>query len=263
MNLRELQQAFQQHVVAGDSAVAPHIQATAHSSVEARLAVYSDAYRLRLAEALAQNYPRLQQWLGTDAFERLACDYIDARPSAQPSIRWFGAHLADLLGDQPVFAAQPWVAELARWEWAIATAFDAADAGTIDEQALAACTPEHWPTLRFRLHGWVQLMLLETNAVQIFKALAQDAAPPPGQRCDPPLAWLIWRSDLAPRYRSVEPDEAAALRTVMEGGTFGQVCDTLSEWHEATSAPLRAARLLKTWLHDGMLTGVVIADPGS
>ncbi|HKE92868.1 MAG TPA: DNA-binding domain-containing protein, partial [Povalibacter sp.] len=71
MDLAQLQRAFLQHVVNGDTAVADHVESSAAVPVATRLAVYADAYRLRLVDALASNYPRMQQLLGRDAFAAL------------------------------------------------------------------------------------------------------------------------------------------------------------------------------------------------
>lgn len=262
MNLRNLQQALQRHVVANDASIAAEIGRSGPFAPETRLAIYSEAYRLRLTDALAQNYPRLQQWLGAEVFDGIAHDYIRSHPSTRSSVRWFGDRLAELLAGHPACASQPWIAELARWEWAIASAFDAPDAEPVDERTIAAVAPEQWPAMRFALHGSTQLMLLHTNAAHIFRALGESAVPPGGESHEVPLQWLIWRARLVPRYRAIEADEASALRTVLAAGTFEQVCEALTDWHEATAAPLRAASLLKIWLNDGMLTGITTADPG-
>src|SRR5690606_40146004 len=62
--------------------------------------VYADAYRLRLIEALAHNYPRLQQLLGEEEFSTVARSYLDEHPSRSVSVRWFGNRLAVHLGDR-------------------------------------------------------------------------------------------------------------------------------------------------------------------
>jgi hypothetical protein len=68
--------------------------------------------------------------------------------------------------------------------------------------------------------------------------------------------WLVWRYGLTPRYRSLEADEAAALREARQGRTFEQICDALAQWQEHDSIPVRAITLLKTWIADELLTGL-------
>jgi hypothetical protein len=256
-SLVELQRDFQRHVMHGHERIASAITETPRVPARVRLAIYSEAYRLRLTDALASTLPRLQQLMGKDPFAALASDYIDLRPSSYPSIRWFGDQLPRLI--ERSFPDQPWLAELAAWEWAIATAFDAADAEPVGIEALASVAPEHWPTLQFQFHPSVQLMPMRSNAPLLFKALTEDAALPECQTFDPPQPWLIWRAALKTQYRSLTPDEAAALESVQAGGTFEALCDTLCTWHEPDAVPVQAAGMLKRWVVEQMITGVASA----
>jgi hypothetical protein len=148
---------------------------------------------------------------------------------------------------------QPWIAELARWEWAVAASFDAADAEPIGVDTLGAVAPENWPSLQFEFHPSVQLLRMKTNAPTLFKALADDAPPPEGTKLDEPQSWLIWREGLTTQYRSLTADEAAALENVRAGGTFESLCDTLCGWHEPAGVPMQAAGMLKRWVVDQMI----------
>lgn len=252
--LAELQRDFQRHVMHGHERIVDAIESTPRVPATARLAIYSEAYRLRLADALASTLPRLQQLLGKDEFARIANEYIDSNPSSYPSIRWFGDRLPALL--ERSYRDRPWIAELAGWEWAVASSFDAADGEPIAVEALGAVAPEHWPTLQFQFHPSVQVLRMKTNAPTLFKALGEDASPPAGIRLDEPQAWLIWRESLKTQYRSLAADEAAALDNARDGGTFESLCDTLCEWHEPEAVPMQAAGMLKRWVLEQMIIGV-------
>lgn len=249
--LAELQRDFQRHVMHGHDRIVDAVESTPRVSATTRLGIYSEAYRLRLTDALASTLPRLQQLLGKDEFARVAGEYIDLCPSSYPSIRWFGDRLPALLDRS--YRNQPWIAELARWEWAVASSFDAADAEPIGVEALGAIPPEHWPALQFEFHPTVQLLRMKTNAPTLFKALSDDAPAPAGVKLDEPQSWLIWRESLTTQYRSLGADEAAALDHVRTGGTFESLCDTLCAWHEPEAVPMQAAGMLKRWVVDQMI----------
>lgn len=252
--LAELQRDFQRHVMHGHDRIVDAITGTPRVPAALRLAIYSEAYRLRLTDALASTLPRLQQLLGKDRFATLAGQYIELSPSRYPSIRWFGDQLPLLL--RRAFAKQPWLAELATWEWAIAAAFDGADCEPIGIEALAAVAPEQWPALQFQFHPTLQLMQMRTNAPLLFKALTEESPPPAGAVLDDPQPWLIWREGLKTQYRSLTPDEAAALEAMRAGGTFETLCDTLCGWHEVEAVPMQAAGLLKRWVVEQMIVAV-------
>lgn len=253
-SLAELQRDFQRHVMHGHDRIVDAIEGTPKVPATLRLGIYFEAYRLRLTEALASTLPRLQQLLGEEQFAAVARDYIDLSPSTYPSIRWFGDRLPLLL--RRTFPDQPWLEELAAWEWAIAAAFDGADAEPVGIDTLATIAPEQWPTLTFQFHPTVQVLAVRTNAPVVFKALSADAPPPECVTLDEPQSWLIWREGLKTQYRSLTPDESAALDVMRGGGSFEMLCDTLCAWHDADAVPAQAAGLLKRWVVEQMIVGV-------
>lgn len=252
--LAELQRDFQRHVMHGHERIVDAVAGTSNVPATLRLEIYSEAYRLRLTEALASTLPRLQQLLGKEQFAEVARDYIDLCPSSYPSIRWFGDQMPRLL--RKSFPEQPWLAELATWEWAIAAAFDGADAEPVGIDALAAVAPEHWPSLTFQFHPTVQVLRTHTNAPVLFKALSADDRLPEPVALDEPQSWLIWREELRTQYRSLSLDESAALAVMRGGGSFEMLCDALCTWHDADAVPAQAAGLLKRWVVEQMIVGV-------
>ncbi|MET0496806.1 MAG: DNA-binding domain-containing protein [Steroidobacteraceae bacterium] len=252
-DLAQLQKRLQQSII-GETAFS---DAAAGTRVNAatRTDVYVNAYRLRLIDALAANFPRLQRFMGTAAFAALAENYLAQFPSTSVSVRWFGDRLAQFLRDDHTSAVAPWLADLADWEWEIAAAFDSPDAPPIALVALNVA-PEEWPRLRFTLHPSVRLLRLQTNAVELFSAISDDAAMPEACMLDRPQAYAIWRQEFEVRFRIQDDDEAHTLTLLGQDATFDAMCGDLCDWHEASEVPARAASLLRTWITDGMIAGV-------
>lgn len=253
-SLAELQRDFQRHVLHGHERIVDAVDGSPTVPATLRLEIYSEAYRLRLTEALASTLPRLQQAMGKEAFAAIAREYIDLCPSTHPSIRWFGDQMPRLL--RKSLPQYPWLAELATWEWSIASAFDGADAEPVGVDALAAIAPEQWPSLTFQFHPTVQVLAMRTNAPAIFRALSADDPPPEYVALDEAQSWLIWREELKTQYRSLAPDEVAALEVMRGGGSFELLCDALCAWHDAEAVPAQAAGLLKRWVVEQMIVGV-------
>jgi hypothetical protein len=248
--LAQLQRAFQRAVLEHSPLFAHSVVGTREATAEDRVTVYRDAYRLRLIEALAANYPRLREIIGEDAFDSIADAYVGTHPSSNPSIRWFGEHLAQQM--QRSFAAQPWLGELAAWEWAIAYAFDAKDAQRVSMPSLADVAADAWPTLRFEFHPSVQCLRMKTNAPALFKALTEDSALPEPTMGEE-TAWVIWRDDLTPCFRSLSLGAAAALNLLMQRASFEAMCTELCTWYAADEAARQAATLLREWIEAGMV----------
>ncbi len=212
-----------------------------------RLRVYANAYWTRIAGALATDFPKLRAFLGTEAFDALVIPYLRAHPTRHPSLREAGLHLARFLGER----GEPVPADLARLERARTEVFDGPDAGGVmSRDDAAALPPDEFPRLPLRLVPASALVELSTNADELWDALEDDRPHPEADPADPaapPRTVLVWRRGITVIHRTLQADEAAALRRVQGGASFGEVCEAL-----AASSPAdvveRALELLLRWL---------------
>lgn len=237
--------------------MAGQVVSTARAGAEERVKIYVEGYRLRLLEVLQDNFTGLHALLGDEDFDHLGRAYIDAHPSTHPSVRWFSQHLARFLQSTPPYDAQPYLAEMAAFEWTQGLVFDAIDAPVAGVQALAAVAPDAWAGLRFQLHPTVHLLTLEWNIPVAWQVLDAGEAPELRQ-ADAPATWLLWRADLLTHWRSLGEDEVWALNAVVEGKSFGELCEGLCQWHDPSGIAMQAAGFLKRWLTDGLLTAVLV-----
>lgn len=253
--LSQVQDDFQRYLLRGDAAIENHVVGTERVPIATRLGIYGGGYGARLTEALQTNFPVLSQLLGEDDFAALATAYIRAHDSTYRSIRYYGDALSQFLAQEPTYAAAPVLAELARWEWAMTQAFDAADAAALDVSAMASVSPEHWSELRFAWHPSIRRLQLLWNVPQIWSASTQETPPPEPSLAADPGQWLMWRRDaeLEIYFRSLTASEAAALDTARSGGSFGQLCERLCELVDETAAPAHAAGYLRGWLQSGLI----------
>jgi hypothetical protein len=252
--LKTIQAGFEDYVL-GKAGAAPAIAASITDQygldAGARLAIYYNAYRIRMREALAEAYDKTWTYVGDELFEQLALSYLAAHPSNFRNLRWFGgrfaAHAAQELADYP------WIADLAALEWALGVAFDAPDADTASAASLREVAPDDWAGLSFGLHPSVQLVPMRWNAAAIWQALHDDAEPPDAAASERPVTWLVWRAGLQPHFRSLDALEADALRHIGDGAVFGEVCETAAA-DGGADLTLRVAGCLQNWLAQGLLT---------
>jgi hypothetical protein len=251
--LARVQREFQDYLLSGDPAVEARVLGSASVPVTTRLQIYAGAYRSRLAEALESNYPVLAKLLGESDFDALAADYIAAHDSPFFSIRYYGDALATFLATREEYAAAPVLAELAQWEWAMTSAFDAADAPPLTADALARFAPAQWAQLRFRWHPSVQRLTLWWNVPQLWQALSEDAERPAMTLAAAPVQWLLWRENLTTYFRSLAKTEASVLDAARSGWPFGELCTLLCEQIGDAEAPAQAAVLLSGWVTSGLI----------
>ncbi|MBL6751831.1 MAG: putative DNA-binding domain-containing protein [Nevskia sp.] len=251
--LAQLQRRFQAQILRGGGDLQALVHGDAGAAAEVRLAVYTQAYRLRLLEVLGNDYPALRRLLGKAGFERAGKAYIDAHPSDTPSVRWFGRHLPSFLEQR----AEPLAAELARFEWCKGLVFDAPDEAPLALSVVAALAAAQWPAMCLLPRACVQRLELHWNVPALFQAAAGGRRLPRPRRAAAAVHWLLWRDGAGDiRWRSLRDDEAAAWDLAARGSPFAAVCERLCQWVEADSAPLHAAGLLKGWLADALLAGL-------
>jgi len=251
--LADIQEAFQRFLLAADSEIESHVVGTERVSVETRLGIYGDGYCSRLIEVLESTYPVLANLLGEADFQTLAAKYVATHESTFFSVRYYGHEMADFLAADTEYSKAPLLAELAKWEWAMTDAFDAADAEPIDSGVLAQVAPEDWAELRFEWSPSVQLLALEWNVPELWKAVTADTERPEPSLSLQPASWLIWRRELQIYFRPVAAEEAAVIAASRAGQSFGELCVLLCEHLGESEASLHAAGFLRGWVQSGLI----------
>jgi hypothetical protein len=253
MKLDALQIEFQSHLLGQPSSIGSAIRGGG-IGIEARLAIYHHAYRARLVEALRDSFGHTLLYLGDEGFDVLALEFIEANPSTDPNLRWYGAPLPDWLARR--LPHDPDVAELARLDAALRGAFDSANAPVLELAALAAVPPEAWATLGFAFQPSVARLRLHHNTLALWQALDSEQTPPTTQPLDAPTELLIWRLETQPHFRSLGALESAALDALLAGASFATTCADLDERFADVDVAQQSGALLRRWVDDGLLSAV-------
>jgi hypothetical protein len=258
--LPRLQADFQEYVLRFEGPAQDLVIGTERANAATRLGIYTEAYRLRLLEALDANYPVLHQWIGAQPFRDLGGAYIDVCPSNHYNIRYFGDQLPRFLTVVEPYCNTPALSEMATLEWALTVAFDAADCGAITTEQIAAIPADLWPSMKITLHPSVQRLDLHWNVPALWKAIHEhrEYSEPDSQSI--PIGWVIWRQQLSPYFRSLDVDEAWSLDAARRGEDFSAICDGLCEWIDAQHVATHAAGLLKRWVTDGLIGNIATSN---
>lgn len=260
IGLAGLQADFQDYLLGRSNTMASRVNNTAKADAGLLLSVYRHAYGARLTEALGEDFDVLRQLVGDDAFAEIGATYAEACPSSHFSLGQFGHGLADFLTATAPWSERPYLGELARFEWTLRRAFDAADATAITAAALVGIPGDAWPGLTFRLLPSLRRLDLAWTVPQAWQAIKSgaNAILPPAQVALT-VAWAIWRPELTIEFRSLEPDEADALDMLAHGENFAALCEHLCQWVDAEAAPARAAGLLRGWIDQGMVAEAIVS----
>ena len=259
-SLSELQERFQAFLLGAganaDRGIEPLTVGSERLPARQRLAVYADAYRLRLLEILGDDFPGLKGLVGERAFEALGGAYITAYPSTHPSVRWFGRHLPEFLREGFDDLDRDVLAEMATFEWTQGEVMDAADDPVIDVAALGGLAAGSWPRMRLGFQPALRRLELACNVPAAWKAIREETPPPALEKSEPPVPWLLWRRGIEVHWRPLDEDERFALDAAHDGRTFGEICEEMATSGGGEDVPLRAAGFLKLWVVDGLVAQV-------
>ncbi|CAN2535234.1 hypothetical+protein [Methylocapsa aurea] len=254
MRLADLQAMFQAGVLAGAEDGARILESVKNSAQADRttlFGVYVNAYRARLAEFLAADFPALRALIGEEAFDALADAYIGAQPSRQRNARWYTTRLPDFLRESAEWRDNARAIDLASFERALTDAFDAPDAEPLAIDALGGFAPEQWPGLSFAFHPSLILLELEAGTIATHEAaMEQQELPPPDEQRG---HVAVWRADLDSVHCELEADEFLALSLAMEGHAFGDICQMAAFRDLEDASPERLAQMLTGWFQEGLV----------
>lgn len=211
------------------------------------MAIYRNAYRARLFDALAVNFEKTRCWVGEDAFAAAAAHYILAYPSANWTLDAFGREFPDLLAD--LFVDDGEVAELAWLEWQMQQAFAAHDRPELDAGKLAEAglTGDEWAGLRFTMAaGFASRSVVHDVGTFWYRQSPGTAV----SLADQPEL-IVWRKAFQPHFRLLETSEWRALASLVSGAPLGACAQ------DPTVSAERLGNWLAQWLEEGLFSGFV------
>ena len=177
--LRESQAALAAAVRGGDRARALALFQQTPERRDRGLKVYANNAMHALVSALNATFPAVQRTLGEPSFTSVAIGYARRHPSSRDALLiWYGRQFPRFLGTLKV-AEAPYLADLARLEFAWLEAYHAAEAEPLPAAHLASLTPEQLVAARLFPHPSVRL-LRSSWAIESIWRDARNAPGTPG-----------------------------------------------------------------------------------
>ena len=220
-------------------------------SAPERLGIYANMYFYRIRDSLEDDFPSLVKLLGKGGFHNLVTDYLLAHPPSHWSLRYAGQHLAAFLKKHSLAKKWPFIISLAELEWALLTAFDAADAVPLSAAHLKKIPPAEWGRLKMGLVPSAQLVRSRFPIKTVRERLMKTGKT--GVIDFMPTALVIWREGNRVMYRSCNLFEFRCLTAFRRGINFGEVCRRIAHDNSALPAAQKIFSALHRWVEDGLL----------
>lgn len=213
-------------------------------SIERRWTIYRNAYVVRLAQAIEDDYPAIARITGADAFRALCRRYVTAFPPHSYDIGRAGERLADYLPGDPIATDLPFLSDLARLERALVEAMVSPDHETLHWDEVVAMPADTFAETPLPLAPATRLLDSPWPLAALW--LAKDQ---PNHTIDIPLQGhpaviLVTRQGLEPRWRSIDADERAIVRAAREATSPASLLQA-GVFGDAEDASLRLVRALQ------------------
>ena len=241
-------------------ALARHASSNLNTPFNPRgLQVYQ-ANRAVLAErTLASTFPVICQLIGVESFGPLARHYWQQHPPHRGDMGQWGGHLPDFLAAAVQLAGEPFLADVARIEWALHRAASARDAALdTDSFSLLSDQNNARPVCLALSPGTVTLASAYPVASIINAHLAgeptlDEAAALLSQRQGEYA--LVWRQGFQAKVRSISASEHGLINALASGLALDAALDQVVSSHPDFDFNGWLAQAVQT----GLVTGAVYA----
>ena len=252
MSLSELQKAFQSYLIGSAELSEDLFLKPASGELIERLAIYKDAYYLRLIGNLKLNYAIFQKYLGVARFNQLMVDYLADHPSRFYSIKLVGSLFPQFLLKN--YPAEIIWREISELEWKLEEALYATDESAMFLDDLRQFSPQDWPKLIFCLHPSVRFQACFYNIPESWSLLKGDNASTVILTKHPePVNYILWRKEQDSYFSAVDSNEQYVLNSLQEPKTFENLCELIAENKREEEALSQAIRFLQRWISEGLL----------
>lgn len=142
-----------------------------------RLQVYRNNHFEGLIDALGAVYPVVRALVGEAFFRRVARRFVQRRPPREPSLHRFGSALPAFLARLTAARSLPYLADVARLEWAVHEVYHEADAQPLDATRLASVPADRQPWLRLKPHPATRFVASDYPVLRIWQTNQPGASP--------------------------------------------------------------------------------------
>lgn len=246
-SLADTQRHMQDAILLGasfDSKPERWIRGKEEFAPQAQLDVYVNAYRYRLYDATAEDYPVLRHYLGDKAFHALIWAFVNEVTSTHFNIARYLFQLPEFMRRQRTHSL--FAEELVQLETAITRIADLEETEPLTQRHLSQMTPAGLMEARLYPRQALQLFTFR-HAVNRYYCAVMEEEEPDGPEAAPSYLAVfrhedtVWRMDLEER-------EYSLLTNLFNGMTVGEALGGME-----TSAAEEVFAWFSRWIGNGLL----------
>jgi hypothetical protein len=252
LTLPELQRGFARAILREDAGEVATAVVGDGLTAAARVQIYWNHVYSSLTEALEATFPVVCRLVDRRFFGFAADRYIRAHPPGGPCLFEYGGSFPGFLAAFPPCAEFPYLADVARLEWAMNVALHAEEIAPISPSALAAVPPEAVGRLVLRMDPAVSWLASPWPVDRIWRANQPDADPDATVDLGAGAVRLeVRRRDDVVTMRPLGSVEHAFRSRLAGGDTLEAVAAAAL----AEDAAVDLAAAIRSLLAEGLITG--------
>lgn len=225
--LLDIERGFAAALRTGDCTMAAELIAPAGVSAGDAITIYRNTFVSGAVKALKLSHPAVERLTGAEFFESAASAFVAASPPSSGCLDDYGAEFAGFLRLYEPLLDLPYVAGVARLDWAVNLALHADDAKPLDpgEFDVAARIPPE--RLVLVPHPSLSLLRLYYPGDVIWRAVIERDEPALAalELKGGPFFVLVWRNSDGVQVGRVSEAGFAFLSALCAGRTFGESFD--------------------------------------
>lgn len=230
--LLDTQRAFAAALRAEGGGAAADLIAPGRSGAGEAIAIYRNTFISGAVKALRLSHPAVERLTGAEFFDSTARDFVAASPPSAGCLDDYGAGFAGFLKAYAPLRDLPYVADVARLDWAVNLALHADDAEALEAGDFAAAAGIAPARLVLVPHPSLSMLRLDYPADAIWRAVLaekgtqttgignSDAGIPSSALCI-----VVWRNADGVQVRRVSETGFAFLSALCAGRSFAETFD--------------------------------------
>jgi len=222
--LRDVQEDFRTAVLGTENAVVRHLRA-GRGSLARRIAVHRNNVQASLADVLATAFPVVKRIIGDEFFASFIRRYIVTHPPRVPQLSEYGHDLPAYIASSGQLKTLPYLADVARLEWARGEAYFAADADPLPVERLGTMSAEHLADAQLVLHPATRIITSAYPVHRIWTVNQPDVVDVPQVDMTVAEAALVLRSGFHVVTRKITAGDAAFLTALGAGQSLSAAAD--------------------------------------
>lgn len=185
-----------------------------------RFDVHRNNVAVSLIEVLHSVYPATYRLVGKDYFRAAARAYLQAHPPGSPVISCYGDRFGEFLQTLPSFPKYPYLADVARLEWARMRSLQARDEEVLPIERLVGVSGALIENITLKLHPSVSLITSRWPVVSLWSAMSTSK---PGGNVDmkAPESALVVRPYLEVHVYTLLPGGHLFMSALGDGVSLG------------------------------------------